>query len=146
MNFWTGEGAARRRYAFLFLVAGAALVAATVSKDYPREQPIVFRLADQRAATLIASFTKVGEAEASTGFTLTLGERALPDVNHTIRVPNGDYLVHVELRRPRQEKNAAGAGGPEAPAAASLVETSVSRRVSLSGSEVVGPVPERASE
>jgi hypothetical protein len=138
-----GEGAGRRRFAFLFLVAGAALLVATVGKDYPREQPIVFRLADQRAATLTASFTKVGDAEALTGFTMSLPDRALRDVNHTIRVPNGDYLVTVELRRPHRG-SAAGTGGPEA--SASSVETSVSRRVSLSGSEVVVPVPARASE
>ena len=142
MNFWTGEGAARRRYAFLFLVAGGVLVATTVSKDVPREQPIVFRLADRRAVTLTASFTRVGEAEARTGFTLSLPDRAFPDVTHTIRVPNGDYLVTVEIRRPESGRSADGSE----PGPASSDETSLSRRVSLSGSEVVVPVPARATE
>jgi hypothetical protein len=133
---------ARRRLAFAFLVAGAAAVALTAAKDYPREQSIVFRLADQRAVTLTASFTKVGEAEARTGVVLNLPDRTLPDVNHTIRVPNGDYLVTVDLRRPHKKESESG---PEA-AARSSEETSVSRRVSLSGSEVVVPVPARASE
>jgi hypothetical protein len=136
---------ARRRYAFAFLVVGAAVVAVTAAKDYPREQPIVFRLADLRAVTLTASFTKLGEAEARTGVVLNLPERTLPDVNHTIRVPNGDYLVTVDLRRARGGSGEKWESGPAA-AARSSEETSVSRRVSLSGSEVVVPVPARASE
>jgi hypothetical protein len=111
----------------LFLVLGAVAVVATAEKDYPREQPIVFRLADTRAASLTASFTKVGEGEARTGFTLAVPDRAFRDVTHKVRAPNGDYIVTVEVRRPMEE-------------------TSVSRRVSLSGSEVVVSVPARASE
>lgn len=117
----------RRRLAVSFLALGALVVVATVDKDYPREQPIVFRLPDSRAASLTASFTKVGDAEARTGFTLAVPERAFRDVSHTIRVPNGDYIVTVELRRPMEE-------------------TSVSQRVSLAGGEVVVAVPARASE
>jgi hypothetical protein len=120
----------RRRLAVSFLALGALVVVATVGKDYPREQPIVFRLPDSRAASLTASFTKVGEAEARTGFTLAVPDRSFRDVSHTIHLPNGDYIVTVELRRPTQK--------PE--------ETSVSQRVSLAGSEVVVSVPARASE
>lgn len=131
---------ARRRLALGFLVVGAAVVALTASKDYPREQPIVFRLADRHAVSLTASFTRVGEAEARTGFTLSLPDRPFSDVNHTIRVPNGDYMVTVEIRRGGSDGRV-GSSGP-----ASSDETSVSRRVSLSGSEVVVPVPARATE
>jgi hypothetical protein len=127
----------RRRLAFLFLALGAVVVSATVSKDYPREQPVVFRLPDTRATTLTASFTRVGEAEARTGFTLTLPDRALRDVNHTVRVPNGDYIVTIELR-PTPPSTAPPAAG------LSTDETSVSQRVTLAGSEVVVPVPARS--
>ena len=123
----------RRRLAILVLAVGAAAAVATVSNDYPREQPIVFRLPSTRRGTLSASFTKVGEAEARTGFTLELAERAHRDVNHSIRAPNGDYIVTIEFR-------------PRAPLGGTSPETSVSERVSLSGSEVVVPVPARASE
>lgn len=126
----------RRRLAGLFLAMGFAAVVATASKDYPREQPIVFRLPDEKSATLVASFTKVGEADARTGFTLELGDRAFRDVSHTLRLPNGDYIVTIELRRPPSPP---GTNGEERG-----VETSVSRRVSLSGSEVVVPVPARS--
>ena len=125
----------RRRIAVLFLLLGGAVLAATLAKDYPREQPVVFRLADTRAVTLIASFTMVGEAQARSGFTLTLPDRRLRDVSHAIRAPNGDYIVTVELRRPSSK---VGADSSD--------ETSVSQRVSLSGSEVVLFVPPRASE
>jgi hypothetical protein len=123
----------RRRLGVLALGVGVAVVIATVSNDYPREQPIVFRLPDTRGGTLSASFTKVGEAEARTGFTLELGDRAHRDVNHSIRAPNGDYIVTIEFRPAER-------GDDTSP------ETSVSERVSLSGSEVVVPVPARASE
>ena len=126
----------RRRLAVSFLVLGVVAVVATVGKDYPREQPIVFRLADARAATLTASFTKVGEAEARTGFTLAVPDRSFRDVTHTVRLPNGDYIVTVEVRHPTPAP--APGKSPE--------ETSVSRRVSLVGSEVVVSVPARASE
>jgi hypothetical protein len=133
----------RRRLAILFVLIGAVAAAATFDKDYPREQPVVFRLPDTRPATLTASFTKVGEAEASTGFTLNLPERALRDVNHKIRVPNGDYIVTIELRRPGPS-----AAAPDAlpPPTRLPEETSVSERVILSGSEVVVSVPARATE
>jgi hypothetical protein len=163
----------RRRLGVSFLVLGAVVVLATTAKDYPREQPIVFRLADTRAASLTASFTKVGEAEARTGFTLAVPDRTFRDVSHTVRVPNGDYIVTVEVRRPNRTYPEAGvgAGAPTltntaptltntaptptntaptptnaAPTPTDLEETSVSRRVSLEGSEVVVSVPARASE
>jgi hypothetical protein len=170
----------RRRLAVIFLLIGAIAVVATVDKDYPREQPIVFRLADTRAARLTASFTKVGEAEPRTGFTLAVSDRAFRDVSHTIRVPNGDYIVTIEVRHQTPKRaTSVGAGAPtltnsaptltnsaptltnsaptltnSAPTTndgpngslASAEETTVSRRVSLAGSEVVVSVPARASE
>lgn len=141
----------RRRLALLFLGLGAVAVVATAEKDYPREQPVVFRLADTRAASLTASFTKVGEAEARTGFTLAVPDRAFRDVTHKVRVPNGDYIVTVEVRRPPRPETGVGAGAPALTNSAptptrQAEETSVSRRVSLSGSEVVVSVPARASE
>ena len=128
----------RRRIAALFLVLGGVLLAVTVAKDYPREQPVVFRLADKRAMTLIASFTKVGEAQARSGITLALPDRRLSDVSHVIHAPNGDYIVTVELRHKSSQIGTDGTDSSE--------ETSVSQRVSLSGSEVVVFVPPRASE
>lgn len=141
MSVLEASGASgRRRLAFLFLALGAVAAAATVSKDYPREQPIVFRLPHTRPTTLTASFTRVGEAEARTGFTLTLPARALRDVSHAVRVPNGDYIVTVELRNPTPSTQSPDRG-PDA-----SEETSVSQRVTLSGNEVVVPVPARATE
>ncbi|HVR19128.1 MAG TPA: hypothetical protein VMS65_05520 [Polyangiaceae bacterium] len=137
-----GTHGKRRRLAILVLAIGAAAVVVTVSKDYPHEQPVVFRLPDTKRATLVASFTRVGETEASTGFTLELGDRAFRDVNHTIRLPNGDYIVTVEVRRERSSGHRDGGESQNQ----SPKETSVSERVTLSGSEVVVPVPARASE
>jgi hypothetical protein len=53
-------------------------------------------------------------------------------------VPNGDYIVTVELRRPPTPRPEGGGVSSE--------ETSVTERVILSGSEVVVSVPARASE
>jgi hypothetical protein len=133
----------RRLLGVLVLVIGAAALFVTASKDYPREQPIVFRLPDTKRATLVASFTKVGDMEASTGFTLELPDRAFRDVNHAIRVPNGDYIVTVEVRHRRSSSGRRDGSPSQEP---SPEETSVSERVTLSGSEVVVPVPARASE
>ncbi|HEX6276861.1 MAG TPA: hypothetical protein VFZ53_27665 [Polyangiaceae bacterium] len=132
----------RRRLGGVVLALGGVVVIATVSKDYPREQPIVFRLPDTKPATLVASFTRAGNVEPHAGFTLELPERAFRDVNHVIRVPNGDYIVTVELRRP----DATGTGQRDDAGVTRrrTEETSVSRRVSLGGSEVVVPVPARS--
>lgn len=132
----------RRRFAFAFLAIGAVAVALTMGKDYPRAQPIVFRTADLRESVLTATFTRVGEAEPRTGFTLNLAGRRSRDVTHTVHVPDGDYIVTIELRHAGDPEGRAGKTIPEGPPE----ETTVTRRVSLSGSEVVVPVPPRASE
>jgi hypothetical protein len=130
----------RRRFAFAFLAIGAAGVALTLGKDYPRAQPIVFRIDDTRESALSATFTRVGEAEARTGFTLTLKAHHMRDVPHTVHLPDGDYIVTIELR------DAGDRDGGKTLPLDSTEETTVTRRVSLSGSEVVVPVPSKASE
>lgn len=119
----------RRFGAFAVLALGTALTFATLEPDFPRDQNLVFRLprGDAEPVRLEAVFTPVGAARATQGFTLALRDTRTRDVRHRPRLPNGDYLVTVELtsthssaREPRVE-----------------IATTEVRRVTLSGQEMV---------
>ncbi len=109
------------------LLIGLALAASLVFPKVPREQRVVFRLGGStEVRELTASFTREGEHEAATGVRLSFPDRAPPSVRHTVSLPNGAYVVSVELvsRDP---------GG-------STKETRYVRRVNLEGGETVLPL------
>jgi len=137
-----GTPAWRRRLGVGVLATGALLIAVTAGRDVPREQPLVFRLDRplDRGGRLTASFTRVGDAEANVGFTLELPPGPSRNVTHKVRLPNGDYIVTVDVAGGEPTENVqAEASGPSARAG----ETSARERVTLSGSEVVVPVREQ---
>lgn len=126
------EDASRRQRlgALLVLVVGAAIVISSMGGSVPREQPLVFRLprsAQGRTSALAAQFTKVGEAEPNAGVSLGLTGSQSRDVRHTVRLPDGDYIVSVELTSDE----------PAGPSAPTKTETSYSRRVTLNGHETL---------
>ena len=134
----TGPGATpewRRRLGLAVLAAGAALVFATISRDAPREHSLVFRSdrSLEPGGRLSVGITRVGDAEASIGFTLELGPGNARSITHKVRLPSGDYIVAVAL-----EGRDVATGRVE--------ETSAEERVTLSGDEVVVPVLSRSSE
>jgi hypothetical protein len=131
----------RRRAAFAFLAVGLVLASRAVSRDLPHEQTLIFRLSENQRhvpLTLHASLTRVGESEACAGLTVTLsGSEAAAngDPRHTLRLPNGDYVVTTRWH------TASGAG-----AAPKEDETSRVERVTLTGGESIVPLVSRAPE
>jgi hypothetical protein len=94
------QSALRRRAAVVVLALLAVVLFQTVSRDLPREQTLIFRfpLGERTDATeLTASFTRVGEREARAGVTLSLREVTGHDIRCSVHLPNGDYIVTVEL-------------------------------------------------
>jgi hypothetical protein len=104
----------RRRAALIVLALLAFVLFHTISRDLPREQQLVFRfpLGERPPAEeLTASFTRVGEREARAGISLSLRELKGHDIRCSVHLPNGDYIVTVELT-----EGAANSGSKETPA------------------------------
>jgi hypothetical protein len=155
----------RRRAALVVLALLAFVLFHTISRDLPREQPIVFRfpLGERTAAEeLTASFTRVGEREARAGISLSLREVKGHDIRCSVHLPNGDYIVTVELTEgqsnsankkaseptltPITSASATGAPEPNVGHSRNRVETLVVRRVTLEGAESIVPLGARTSE
>ncbi len=79
------------------LASGSTL--ALLAPVVPREQEVVFQLGDHDVKRIAASFTPDGEREASTGVTLSFDCGAPPRVRHKLSLPNGRYVVAVEVER-----------------------------------------------
>lgn len=119
----------RRRWgALAVLVVAFAVVFTTVNESVPRDQTITVRLPDRpelRPTLLAMYFTPVGEREPLRGVSIAV-ERASPrQIRQRIRLPDGDYIVSLELTWAHRT-------GPSAP---EFTETSHARRVTLSGDE-----------
>lgn len=155
----------RRRAALIVLALLAFVLFHTISRDLPREQPLVFRfpLGERPDANeLTASFTRVGEREARAGITLSLRELKGHDVRCSVHLPNGDYIVTVELTEgatDTEKKNASpNKNGSEGALTGTYpedvnkgpsrnrVETLFVRRVTLEGAESIVPLGARTSE
>jgi hypothetical protein len=67
--------------------------------NWPREQPLVFRLGPnrERITRIQAAWTRTTETEPAGGVTLEFPAPPPKEVRQRIRVPDGDYLVSVEL-------------------------------------------------
>lgn len=131
MNHAPEDASRRRRLgALLVLAVGVAVVATSFGGAAPREQPVVFRLPSAtpgRATALAADFTPAGDAEPLAGLTLSIDGAPGREVRQTVRLPDGDYIVSVELTW-------GDAAGPSAPTKS---ETTYARRVTLNGHETL---------
>lgn len=159
----------RRRAALIVLALLAFILFQTISRDLPHEQAVVFRfpLGERTSAEeLTASFTRVGEREARAGVTLSLRELKGHDVRCSVHLPNGDYIVTVELTHDTSEsatdtpkkdaspnkksaEDALTGTNPEnvdKGPSRNRVETLVVRRVTLEGAESIVPLGARTSE
>jgi hypothetical protein len=123
----------RRRAALALLVVGGVLVLRTVDRDLPREQTVVFRLAEDLRSTplnMTATLTRAGDSEPQGGFSLTRTGDEPGDPRKTFRARNGDYLVTVDWNPIAAEK----------PTGDAKPETSTVHRVTLAGGDIVVPI------
>ena len=145
-----GTPAWRRRAAFVFLGLGVAIGAKTISRDLPHDQTLVFRLDEpyrHAPLELHATFTRVGASEASAGVTITRDGSEPGDPRHTLRLPNGDYVVTIDWKRPSATAARAATtlrSSEDANAESKEGETSRVERVSLLGGEIIVQLQKRA--
>jgi hypothetical protein len=119
-----GPPAWRRLLARALVVGGVALIVALFAPALPREQVFVLRVGPG-ARRIEASFTREGERVPVNTVKLAFPTSAPSRVRHVLSLPNGRYVVRVEVDRG---------------AADSHKETSYVRRVTLSGGETELPL------
>jgi hypothetical protein len=120
----------RRIGGFVLLGLGLLLGSRLLNKTWPREQTVIFRLPRnlaEVATRLDASFTPLGASEPARGLSLTLNPPGPRDLRQTVNLPEGEYLIALELTY--SDKS-----GPSAPVKS---ETSRARRVTLAGQETL---------
>lgn len=145
-----GTPALRRRLALVALVIGGLLVLRTADRDLPREQTLIFRPSGELgdgAVSLTATITRTGDSEARGGFTLNRAAGDRSELRHTLRAPNGEYVLTVDFAVSESATGAAGkSGAPAGGPPAEKRETSSVHRVTLEGGDVVVRIGPRVSE
>jgi hypothetical protein len=115
----------------LVVLGVGLLVAHNVLKhSWPQEQTVVFRIPRhlaEVATRLEANFTPLGDTEPIRGLVLTLNPPGKANLRHTLSLPDGEYIISLELTY--SDKS-----GPSAPTKS---ETSRARRVTLQGQETL---------
>lgn len=112
------------------LGVGLLLATRLLNRSWPREQTVVFRLPRplaEVATRLEASFTPLGDTEPARGLSLTLNPPGPRDLRQTLDLPDGEYIIALDLTYPDKS-------GPSAPEKS---ETSRARRVTLMGQETL---------
>jgi hypothetical protein len=120
----------RRVGGLVLLGIGLLLTTRVLSRTWPKEQTVVFRLPRplaEVATRLEASFTPLGDAAPARGLSLTLNPPGPRDLRQTVDLPDGEYIVALELTYTDKS-------GPSAPEKS---ETSRARRVTLTGQETL---------
>jgi hypothetical protein len=138
MTVLPGTPALRRRLALLALAIGGFLILRTADRDLPREQTLIFRTSPElrdAAVQLTATVTRAGESEARGGFTIHRAAGDRSELRHTVRAPNGEYVVTVDFVVPDtkalpKEKR----------------ETASVHRVTLQGGDIVVSIGPRVTE
>ena len=107
---------------------GLIALAAWLVPHWPREQRLAFRLGSshENVTRLEASWARHGDAQIAGGITLSFPDPPPETVRHTLSLPNGEYMVTVELTRK-------GSG-------ATRTQTTWARRVTLGGKETTLPL------
>jgi len=115
-------------------------------RSVPREQTLVFPVGSvfPNATHFSASWKQAGDDEPRGGVSLTFDEPPPLQIRQRTKLPNGDYIVTIDIR----QENAAAA--PERAEAADRarqagetsgsregLQTNIERRVSLAGGEAL---------
>ncbi|HET9958771.1 MAG TPA: hypothetical protein VFQ61_29965 [Polyangiaceae bacterium] len=134
-----GRARFRRTGGLVLLLVGVLLSGQLLKGSWPRERTLIFRIpqaACQTATQLTAHFTEVGEREPFHGLTMALTPPSPRNLRQRITIPDGDYIVTLELTY----------GSITGPIAPEKPETSRARRVSLSSDETLVEFDAEGSE
>jgi len=92
-------GRLRRHGPLALLVLGGGLVAALLAPAIPEDQTVIFRLREDDVRSLSATFTRRGDDEPLGGVTLAFDGHAPRDVTHRVALPNGEYVLTIDVGR-----------------------------------------------
>jgi hypothetical protein len=125
----------RSLLARVVLVGGIAFVASYVTRSAPHDQTIAIRFTGRSVRHVDGVVTKVGDSEPTAGFTQNFSERtpAPSTVRHRFSAANGTYIVVIRFT----EAPATATEALATDASPKLSETTLERRVSLVGGEVI---------
>jgi hypothetical protein len=125
----------RRRAAALVLIAGVVLALATTTRHARHDTALIFRFdpdLSEGVRQLSASWTPAGELEPAGGVALNFPAGPGREVRHVLSLPQGDYVISLQIAPPELERR--------------MPETTLVRRVTLAGTDVVIPLVTRGRE
>ena len=125
----------RRRAASLVLLAGVVFALLSAAHQKRPDTALIFRFDPDLSVgvrRLNASWTPVGDVEPAGGVTLNFSSGPGREVRHVLSVPQGDYVLSLQIGPSELESR--------------LRETSLVRRVTLAGADVVIPLEVRGRE
>jgi len=93
------KGAVRRHAPRALLLLGVGVVAVVLAPAIPEDQTVIFRLAADDVKSLSATFTRRGDDEPLGGVTLAFDGHAPRDVTHRVALPNGEYVLTIDVGR-----------------------------------------------
>ncbi len=115
------------------MVGGAVWLGGHVMRALPREQVLLFPVGSvfPDAVRFDASWKRTGDSEPSGGVSLSFGKAPPLQIAQHAKLPDGDYVVTSNITEisPFAEPTLGPSAGHE------RVETSIERRVTLSGGE-----------
>jgi hypothetical protein len=131
----------RRLLTRAVVVLGAVFVGGQLMRALPREQTLIFPVGSvfPDATRFAASWRQPGDEEPRGGVSLTF-DRAPPlQIRQRAQLPDGDYIVTIDILRANRGVGAAIAAGQASETAGSRegLQTNIERRVSLAGGEAL---------
>ena len=122
---------------------GAVFLGGQLMHSLPRDQTLIFPIGSvfPNATRFAASWKQPGDDEPSGGVSLTFDQAPPLQIRQHAKLPDGDYIVTIDIRQPTPagaSANADGAGqARETSGRRDGLQTNIERRVSLSGGEAL---------
>jgi hypothetical protein len=132
------------------VVLGAVWLGGLITRSFPHDQVLIFPVGSvfPKATRFSASWKRVEDSESRGGVTLSFTTPPPLQIRHHSDLPNGDYIVSIEIVSPRldraeraqppprepSEQESQNAGLSETPRG---VQTNIERRVTLIGGETL---------
>ena len=130
------------------VVLGAVLVGGQLMRTVPREQTLIFPVGSvfPNATRFAASWKQPGDEEARGGVSLTFEQAPPLQIREHAKLPDGDYIVTIDILQAPRPSGPEKAGLPgrdqagqtgETSGSREGLQTSIERRVSLGGGEAL---------
>ncbi|MEI9951492.1 MAG: hypothetical protein WDO74_21565 [Pseudomonadota bacterium] len=110
------------------------MVGGQLMRSVPREQTLIFPVGSvfPNATRFAASWKQPGDEEARGGVSLTFDQPPPLQIRQHAKLPNGDYIVTMDIWRAARDGQAGETSGSR-----EGLQTNIERRVSLAGGEAL---------